>query len=94
MELTRISQRFYVKFIGSQSLLACSSSRDVMSLSHPKECNMLLFEGFNDIEFPRYRETASGVGPREVSDISRKTIKLFFENRAILTFLRAKRAFF
>ena len=37
---------------------------------------------------------APGVGPREVSDISWKTIKLSLENGAILTFLRAKRAFF
>jgi hypothetical protein len=36
----------------------------------------------------------SGVGPREVSDISRKTIKLCLVNGAILTFSRAKRAFF
>jgi hypothetical protein len=37
---------------------------------------------------------APGVGPREVFDISRNTIKLSLENGAILPFLKAKRAFF
>jgi hypothetical protein len=35
-----------------------------------------------------------GVGPREVFDISRDTIKFSLENRAILDFSKAKRAIF
>jgi len=36
----------------------------------------------------------SGVGPREISDISWKTIKLFLENAAILTFFKGKKGIF
>jgi hypothetical protein len=35
-----------------------------------------------------------GVGPREALDILRNTFKPSLANRAILTFLKAKRAFF
>jgi len=36
-----------------------------MSLLHPKKCSMSHFEGFNDIEFPRYRNIVYAIYFRE-----------------------------